>query len=779
MKRAMKPFSPRGPALGAAALSILVSLNLLGCSNSLLEEARGAQAKAAAPRIGVFKADGTALASEGSLDFGELSVGKGESLALTLKNSGVNDLVVAAADAAIAPGSGTAAGIFSLDSYAGLTIKAGESGSLKIAFSPAAAAIYAATLTIASNDIAQPLFKLSLSGKGSATAKALTSFGFPSIPAVGIIDETSKTVAVTAPIDTNPTALVATFESTGTKVLVGSTPQASGSTVNSFASPLTYTVAAQDGSTADYVVTLTLKKVVPILTTGSLSNITTNSASGSGTIVSTGDGSAAVSASGLCWATTQNPTVGGAGCSTASGSATSGTFNASLSSLVSGTTYYVRAYAKNTSMVDYGYGPQLSFTTLPAQPTISSAAPVGYPAGSGKIHVAWSAVAGATSYDVYASQSSTPPTNVSSPTTGGIAVTATSCDLKGLENYKTHYVWVRAKNATGDGAWSSSATSMVGVPVTGVSLYDSNGVVISSALDAPIDMPIYVKALPVPDYATEAGITWSSSDTTNFSIADYSSSVMVNALTSAKASMTLTATSKYAGAVRSKTCTVNTGVPRSSLMAEYLFSGGSLADTSSCSNTATATAWCASVADRAGAANGAFYKNYAYASSAMSLGTSLSFWGQQNVSVSLWVKADSLPATGNYPPIIGQSSSANCFQWDLHLSPSGLVAMVGEYKKSPFEVTSAISTGVWYHAALVYNGSKLTFYVNNASAGTATYGGSAGSPASSPYVVGLLDATEKFSVHSTGTTGVAFYFDDIRIYNKALTAAEVASLYNH
>jgi hypothetical protein len=110
MRKDMKLILPRNlaRALGGVALSILVSLNLLGCSNSLLEEARGAQAKAASPSISLSKADGAGLASEGSLDFGELSVGKSSSLVLSLKNSGVNDLVVASTGASVVPGSGTA-----------------------------------------------------------------------------------------------------------------------------------------------------------------------------------------------------------------------------------------------------------------------------------------------------------------------------------------------------------------------------------------------------------------------------------------------------------------------------------------------------------------------------------------------------------------------------------------------------------------------------------------------------------------------------------------------
>jgi len=52
--------------------------------------------------------------------------------------------------------------------------------------------------------------------------------------------------------------LVAYFTTTGASVSVAGTPQVSGSTGNDFTSPLTYRVSAADGSTQDYLVTVTV-----------------------------------------------------------------------------------------------------------------------------------------------------------------------------------------------------------------------------------------------------------------------------------------------------------------------------------------------------------------------------------------------------------------------------------------------------------------------------------------------------------------------------------------
>jgi hypothetical protein len=91
----------------------------------------------------------------------------------------------------------------------------------------------------------------------NSTAKKITSFKFTSVPATGVI--TGNTIAVSVPAGTNVTALVATFtNSLSSSVKVGTTTQVSGITANNFTNPVTYTVTAQDGTTANYTVTVTV-----------------------------------------------------------------------------------------------------------------------------------------------------------------------------------------------------------------------------------------------------------------------------------------------------------------------------------------------------------------------------------------------------------------------------------------------------------------------------------------------------------------------------------------
>ncbi len=92
-------------------------------------------------------------------------------------------------------------------------------------------------------------------------AKAITAYsfvGFTGYP--GIINEASspRSIGVNLPFGTNVAALIGTFTTTGTGVKVGALLQTSGSTVNSFTTPVVYTVTAADGSTADYRVNVSI-----------------------------------------------------------------------------------------------------------------------------------------------------------------------------------------------------------------------------------------------------------------------------------------------------------------------------------------------------------------------------------------------------------------------------------------------------------------------------------------------------------------------------------------
>lgn len=94
----------------------------------------------------------------------------------------------------------------------------------------------------------------------------------------------------------------------------------------------------------------------PMVSTASVSNITGTTVSCGGNVTFSGD--TPVIARGVCWATSENPTIFDSHTTDGSGM---GSFTSSITGLTAGTIYYVRAYATNGSRTSYG--PQVSFTT--------------------------------------------------------------------------------------------------------------------------------------------------------------------------------------------------------------------------------------------------------------------------------------------------------------------------------------------------------------------------------------------------------------------------------
>ena len=110
--------------------------------------------------------------------------------------------------------------------------------------------------------------------------------------------------------------------------------------------------------------------ILPAVTTSSVSNVTQSAATCSSEV--TNDGIEDVTARGVCWSTSQNPTLNDSHTSDGSGT---GVFSSNLTALMPNTTYYVRAYATNGMYTVYGN--QVVFTTLqdgqacPDMPTVT------------------------------------------------------------------------------------------------------------------------------------------------------------------------------------------------------------------------------------------------------------------------------------------------------------------------------------------------------------------------------------------------------------------------
>lgn len=183
------------------------------------------------------------------------------------------------------------------------------------------------------------------------------------------------------------------------------------------------------------------------LTTTAATNITINSARSGGEI--TNDGGSPVTARGICYATTQNPTLANTTVNAGSGT---GSFVANMAGLNAGTTYYIRAFATNANGT--AYGQQVSFTTtggggnlatltttVASQITSTSARTGGSISANGGSDITERGVVYATTQNPTTSN-----TKVNAGTTG---IGTYIVNLTGLTSNTTYYVRAYAINSSG------------------------------------------------------------------------------------------------------------------------------------------------------------------------------------------------------------------------------------------------------------------------------------------------------------------------------------------
>lgn len=181
---------------------------------------------------------------------------------------------------------------------------------------------------------------------------------------------------------------------------------------------------------------------LPLVTTNIVTDIATTTATCGGNVVY--EGSSAVTARGVCWGTSANPTVEDSHTEDGSGQ---GSFVSTLTDLTSGTTYHVRAYAINST--DTAYGEEVSFTAIrvPTVTTTSISSIASTTATSGG-NVTADGGANVTARGVCWSTSHNPTTS-NSKTTNGTGIGSFTSSLTGLTAGTTYYVRAYATNSAG------------------------------------------------------------------------------------------------------------------------------------------------------------------------------------------------------------------------------------------------------------------------------------------------------------------------------------------
>jgi hypothetical protein len=182
------------------------------------------------------------------------------------------------------------------------------------------------------------------------------------------------------------------------------------------------------------------------------------------------------------------------------------------------------------------------------------------------------------------------------------------------------------------------------------------------------------------------------------------------------------------------------------------------------------------VTDRSGQGNNGYFINGATSSAKTigKLGQALNFDGSDDRvsfpsptldtvnSAAVWVNAQESPLDA---VVIGQNSSGTgqyllyADATDLYYSVSvGVFANVAH---------GGIPVGQWTHLAVSRNGTSVTFYKNGVSLGSDTLGGDT-----------VVNNIGSLGGYGDGTFGFQGRIDDVRIYSRALSAAEIKQLYN-
>ena len=183
---------------------------------------------------------------------------------------------------------------------------------------------------------------------------------------------------------------------------------------------------------------------LPVLTTADITAITQTSAVSGGKI--TDGGGADISARGICWATTQNPTTSSGKTSDGTGT---GDFISNITGLKANTTYYVRAYATNSQGTSYGN--ELSFNTSQISPATLTTSIIGSLTSSSAIsggNITADGGGTITARGVCWSLSQNPSLS-DSKTTDGTGTGSFASNITGLQPLTTYYVRAYATNIAG------------------------------------------------------------------------------------------------------------------------------------------------------------------------------------------------------------------------------------------------------------------------------------------------------------------------------------------
>jgi len=133
-----------------------------------------------------------------------------------------------------------------------------------------------------------------------------------------------------------------------------------------------------------------------------------------------------------------------------------------------------------------------------------------------------------------------------------------------------------------------------------------------------------------------------------------------------------------------------------------------------------------------------------------------------------WINA---PPTNNFSAVIANFSNTSG-PFHIYTGASGANGIRCLFNNGANGLSyNSTPVNTWYQVACTWNGSVINLYINGISVGTSTYSGSLSYSNNFPWWIGA-DGTSTPGDNFNGS------IDDVRIYNRALSPAEIMALYS-
>jgi hypothetical protein len=275
---------------------------------------------------------------------------------------------------------------------------------------------------------------------------------------------------------------------------------------------------------------------LPILTTTDISNNTTGNSVTSGGVISS-NGGGLITARGVVWSTSQNPTVS---LSTKTNDGTgNGSFSSSVISLLTNTRYFIRAYATNSSGT--AYGNEISFTTINNLPIVTTGEATAVTARTAILNgnVSSAGIGTVTQKGIVWSTSQNPTINSN---LGNISVGAGLGSIavgpSGLTPGRTYFARAYAVNANGT-AYGNQITFITDIVAPSISTLSLSSVTATSAFSGGTS--IYDGGANV----IAKGIVWSTSPLPTISLSTKTNEGTGNSAFSSQMTMLISGATYY------------------------------------------------------------------------------------------------------------------------------------------------------------------------------------------------------------------------------------------